>query len=66
MQDKLLSLVDTPKMVISRESVRRLFSDVLEVITSFNTQLLDQLKNRLVNWSDTQMMGDVFLELVKL
>jgi hypothetical protein len=65
MQEKLLSVVDSPKMVISRESIRRLFSDVLEVIASFNAQLLDQLKLRLDNWSDSQTMGDVFLELVK-
>jgi hypothetical protein len=49
--------------VIGRNDVTRIFSNV-DLIVNVNQELLVSLEDRIASWSDQQLIGDVFLELV--
>ena len=57
-------MIDTPKMIITRESIRKIFSDVLEVILGYNVQFLEKLQERILNWTELSLVSDIFVEMV--
>ena len=48
---------------VDPESIRVLFCNV-EVIQNLNRNFLDDLEKRLLNWTDTLVIGDVMLEML--
>eukprot|EP01105_Mastigella_eilhardi_P018961 TRINITY_DN4436_c0_g1_i2.p1 TRINITY_DN4436_c0_g1~~TRINITY_DN4436_c0_g1_i2.p1 ORF type:complete len:1333 (+),score=393.10 TRINITY_DN4436_c0_g1_i2:58-4056(+) len=52
----------TSNQIVSREDVKSLFSNI-EIITNFNTVLLEGLTARLSTWSENTLLGDIFVHL---
>jgi hypothetical protein len=65
--DPLLAVVDQPgRQVLSRDSIRKIFSDVLPVILSYNMQFYFVLQTRTDRWHEDQIIGDIFIEMVRV
>jgi predicted KAP-like P-loop ATPase len=50
-------------MLVTKENVKIIFGNI-KVIRSYNMVLLDQIIDRLDNWSDEQLIGDIFASTV--
>lgn len=51
--------------IVKELVLKEIFSPTLQVIINYNMRFLSQLEPRVKNWSPSQMIGDVFLEVVK-
>jgi len=51
------------KKLMSNEDFNAIFSNI-EVIRQFSQRLCQDLEKRWQNWSDTQKIGDIFVEMV--
>jgi hypothetical protein len=51
--------------ILNEEDLKRIFSTV-ELIYNLNNTLLQDLRERIKKWSDSQIIGDVFLVFVSL
>jgi hypothetical protein len=58
----LRQAVDSGQPIISREEIKNIFYQ-LEVIYGYNKTLLSGLEERMSNWSESQLVGDIFLEM---
>eukprot|EP01103_Thecamoeba_quadrilineata_P007479 TRINITY_DN17353_c0_g1_i1.p1 TRINITY_DN17353_c0_g1~~TRINITY_DN17353_c0_g1_i1.p1 ORF type:complete len:823 (+),score=196.91 TRINITY_DN17353_c0_g1_i1:5-2473(+) len=52
-----------PKSFVTKEDLKVIFSDIV-IIESINRQLLNDIENRIKNWSMHTLLGDVFLHFV--
>ena len=59
----MLAAVEGPAPVISLDKIRKIFANV-DTIMGLNTFLFDSLEARVNDWSPSQMIGDLFLEMV--
>jgi hypothetical protein len=48
--------------VISKSEIKNIFSEI-EVILNYNVMLLNELEKRMDNWSQEQIIGDIFLKI---
>eukprot|EP01103_Thecamoeba_quadrilineata_P005689 TRINITY_DN1545_c0_g1_i1.p1 TRINITY_DN1545_c0_g1~~TRINITY_DN1545_c0_g1_i1.p1 ORF type:complete len:241 (+),score=63.09 TRINITY_DN1545_c0_g1_i1:88-810(+) len=55
----LRTIVGTEDEIVGEEELRKIFSNV-ELLVKINSELLHQLHTRMENWSETQLIGDVF------
>eukprot|EP01098_Paradermamoeba_levis_P003190 TRINITY_DN1484_c0_g9_i1.p1 TRINITY_DN1484_c0_g9~~TRINITY_DN1484_c0_g9_i1.p1 ORF type:complete len:304 (+),score=81.93 TRINITY_DN1484_c0_g9_i1:213-1124(+) len=60
----LRAAVSEGNEIITTVEIRKIFSDI-EVIININHELLRELEPRIQNWSSTQCLGDVFLNMSK-
>lgn len=60
--DPLMQSQQTTKPILPLDDVKAIFSS-LEVICAYNTDLLEQLKPRVQDWSPQQRLGDIFLQI---
>ncbi len=51
------------KGFITPDQIKLIFSEV-EVILGVNTTVLNELEERMREWSNTQKIGDIFLNIV--
>ena len=51
---------------ILTESELRVIFPSWEVIRGYNRLFLEQLKERIDNWEETQCVGDLFIEIVRI
>ena len=49
--------------IVSRQDLKAVFSEI-EVICGYNSMLLKQLEDRMKNWSETQLIGDIFIKMI--
>jgi len=49
--------------LVTKENVKIIFGNI-KVIRGYNMVLLDELADRLENWSDEQLIGDIFTRTV--
>ena len=52
------------KPILRKKFVDDLCSDQIEFILAYNKEFLEKLQPRVKNWTPTQKIGDLFLELV--
>jgi len=57
----VLNYLPRMKEVCSPEEIKYLFSNVV-VLRNFSLKLLQELEERIRNWSPTQLIGDIFLK----
>lgn len=61
--DRCLNPIRSNPKIFSEEERVHIFSNV-EIIKTVNTKVLEDVGNRLNNWSDFSCIGDVFLEFI--
>ena len=49
--------------LVTADEIRTMFSNV-EVLFNFSNKLLTELEQRMETWSNTQLVGDIFLKFV--
>lgn len=60
--EPLLTNTNSQKPMMTKEEFKSIFSSV-DIIRSYNEQLLEKIKPRIENWSPTQKIGDIFVEM---
>jgi hypothetical protein len=60
----LRNATNSENPILSVVEIKSIFSS-LEVIRGYNSFFLEKLKERIDNWSETQILGDLFLEVVR-
>lgn len=60
--EPLLTNSNSQKPMMSIEEFKSIFSS-LDIIKSYNEQLLSNITPRIENWSPTQKIGDIFVEM---
>ena len=53
----------SPHPFVTMDDIHQLFSNIIE-ISSYNNELLSQLKERVDNWHTHQKLGDIFVTMV--
>jgi hypothetical protein len=53
------------KPVIPPEKVTHTFS-IADVLLNFHSMFLEEISKRILRWSETQVLGDIFIEMVTL
>eukprot|EP01103_Thecamoeba_quadrilineata_P018868 TRINITY_DN7422_c0_g1_i1.p1 TRINITY_DN7422_c0_g1~~TRINITY_DN7422_c0_g1_i1.p1 ORF type:complete len:545 (-),score=73.96 TRINITY_DN7422_c0_g1_i1:77-1711(-) len=61
----LKATIRTPEAIVTEEDMKRLFSNI-ETILNVNTEFLICLENRINDWNDNQLLGDIFLQFAPL
>jgi len=54
------------KILPEKQELRLIFPSTIEVIMGYNGSLLEDINKRVQTWSNTQLIGDIFLKMVDL
>ena len=61
--DPLKKMVGTEKSILSDDEIRTIFSD-LKIIIGYKSLILPRLNERISQWTNQSVVGDILLEMV--